>query len=96
MIDEKGVQHDKRGSNDRGNVQSKGDLTERQKKIVAAAIESFAEKGYSATSTKEIAQKAGVAEGTIFRHYKTKRVTHVHCHTDDDQIDGADYYKGYQ
>lgn len=51
----------------------KGDLTERQKKIVAAAIESFAEKGYSATSTKEIAQKAGVAEGTIFRHYKTKK-----------------------
>ena len=50
-----------------------GDLTERQKKIVAAAIESFAEKGYSATSTKEIAQKAGVAEGTIFRHYKTKK-----------------------
>jgi len=50
-----------------------GDLTERQKKILAAAIESFAEKGYSATSTKEIAQKAGVAEGTIFRHYKTKK-----------------------
>ena len=50
-----------------------GDLTERQKKILAAAIESFAEKGFSATSTKEIAQKAGVAEGTIFRHYKTKK-----------------------
>ena len=50
-----------------------GDLTERQKKILAAAIESFAEKGFSATSTSEIAQKAGVAEGTIFRHYKTKK-----------------------
>ncbi|OKL35720.1 TetR/AcrR family transcriptional regulator [Domibacillus mangrovi] len=49
------------------------ELTEKQKKIVAAAIDSFAEKGYAATSTSEIAKKAGVAEGTIFRHYKTKK-----------------------
>lgn len=48
-------------------------LTDRQKKILIAAIESFADKGYAATSTKEIAQKAGVAEGTIFRHYQTKK-----------------------
>lgn len=48
-------------------------LTEKQKKIIAAAIESFSEKGYAATSTNEIAKKAGVAEGTIFRHYKTKK-----------------------
>jgi AcrR family transcriptional regulator len=48
-------------------------LTEKQRKIIAAAIESFAEKGYAATSTSEIAKKAGVAEGTIFRHYKTKK-----------------------
>ncbi|MGM0779383.1 MAG: TetR/AcrR family transcriptional regulator [Bacillota bacterium] len=48
-------------------------LTEKQKKIIMAAIESFSEKGYAATSTSEIAKKAGVAEGTIFRHYKTKK-----------------------
>lgn len=48
-------------------------LTEKQKLILEAAIESFAEKGYAATSTSEIAKKAGVAEGTIFRHYKTKK-----------------------
>ncbi len=48
-------------------------LTEKQKKIIIAAIESFSEKGYAATSTNEIAKKAGVAEGTIFRHYKTKK-----------------------
>ncbi|MBM7585178.1 AcrR family transcriptional regulator [Bacillus pakistanensis] len=48
-------------------------LTEKQKKILESAIEIFAEKGYSATSTNEIAKKAGVAEGTIFRHYKTKK-----------------------
>jgi AcrR family transcriptional regulator len=48
-------------------------LTERQANILAAATELFAEKGFAATSTSEIARKAGVAEGTIFRHYRTKK-----------------------
>ncbi|AZN40590.1 TetR/AcrR family transcriptional regulator [Paenibacillus albus] len=48
-------------------------MTEKQTKILASAIEVFAEKGYAASSTSEIAQRAGVAEGTIFRHYKTKK-----------------------
>lgn len=47
--------------------------TAKQTKIVESAIEIFAEKGFAATSTSEIAKKAGVAEGTIFRHYKTKK-----------------------
>lgn len=48
-------------------------MTDKQMKIIQAAVEMFAEKGYAATSTSEIAHKAGVAEGTIFRHYKTKK-----------------------
>jgi AcrR family transcriptional regulator len=48
-------------------------LSEKQIKIIEAAIEIFSEKGYAAASTSEIAKKAGVAEGTIFRHYKTKK-----------------------
>lgn len=54
-------------------LQAEEGLTERQKNILAAATEIFAEKGFAATSTREIAHKAGVAEGTIFRHYKTKK-----------------------
>ncbi|KZE40285.1 TetR family transcriptional regulator [Bhargavaea cecembensis] len=50
-----------------------GSLTERQKKILQSAIECFADQGYAGTSTKEIATRAGVAEGTIFRHYRTKK-----------------------
>ncbi|GBF71848.1 TetR family transcriptional regulator [Paenibacillus sp. 598K] len=50
-----------------------GKKTEKQARILDAAIEIFAEKGFAAASTSEIAQKAGVAEGTIFRHYKTKK-----------------------
>lgn len=47
--------------------------TDKQLRILEAAIEIFSEKGYSNSSTSEIAKKAGVAEGTIFRHYKTKK-----------------------
>ncbi|RIX54003.1 TetR/AcrR family transcriptional regulator [Paenibacillus nanensis] len=47
--------------------------TAKQARILEAAIDIFAAKGYAAASTSEIAQKAGVAEGTIFRHYKTKK-----------------------
>ncbi|MFT4415580.1 TetR/AcrR family transcriptional regulator [Fredinandcohnia humi] len=46
--------------------------TDKQQKIVETAINMFAEKGYANTSTSEIAKAAGVAEGTIFRHYGTK------------------------
>ncbi len=54
-------------------LQEDANLTDKQKKILVAATEMFAEKGFAATSTNEIAKKAGVAEGTIFRHYKTKK-----------------------
>jgi AcrR family transcriptional regulator len=46
--------------------------TDKQQKVVEAAIKVFAEKGFANTSTNEIAQVAGVAEATIFRHYGTK------------------------
>jgi AcrR family transcriptional regulator len=49
------------------------DMTEKQINILSAAIELFSEKGYEATATSEIAKKAKVAEGTIFRYYKTKK-----------------------
>ncbi len=46
--------------------------TDKLTQIDNAAIELFSEKGFSNTSTKEIALKAQVAEGTIFKHYGTK------------------------
>nr|WP_058302508.1 TetR/AcrR family transcriptional regulator [Gorillibacterium timonense] len=48
-------------------------MTEKQQRILESAIDIFLEKGFAAASTSEIAQRAGVAEGTIFRHYKTKK-----------------------
>jgi len=46
--------------------------TDKLVRIDLSAIELFAEKGFANTSTKEIASRADVAEGTIFKHYKTK------------------------
>jgi AcrR family transcriptional regulator len=46
--------------------------TDKQQRVVETAIRLFAEKGYANTSTSEIAREAGVAEGTIFRHFSTK------------------------
>lgn len=50
----------------------KGELTLKQNRIVETAIRLFAEKGYSNTSTAEIAKAAEVSEASIFKNYGTK------------------------
>ncbi|HEY6811717.1 MAG TPA: TetR/AcrR family transcriptional regulator [Propionibacteriaceae bacterium] len=40
--------------------------------IVSAALRSFAEHGYDATRVKHIADKAGVAESALYRHFPSK------------------------
>lgn len=49
------------------------DLPESQRRILDAAVVAFAETGFAGTATNEIARRAGVAEGTIFRYYPTKK-----------------------
>lgn len=49
------------------------EFTERQWHILDAAIKVFSENGYGNSRTSQIAKEANVAEGTIFRYYKTKK-----------------------
>ncbi|MDA8234603.1 MAG: TetR/AcrR family transcriptional regulator [Clostridia bacterium] len=44
-----------------------------KEKVMAAAIKVFGQKGFHGATTREIAREAGVAEGTIFRHFKSKK-----------------------
>ena len=41
-------------------------------RILKAALELFRKKGFHNTTTKEISQKAKIAEGTLFNYFKTK------------------------
>ncbi|MGH3240651.1 MAG: TetR/AcrR family transcriptional regulator [Spirillospora sp.] len=50
----------------------RADARRNRARILAAAEEVFAERGASA-STEEVAARAGVAIGTVFRHFPTKR-----------------------
>lgn len=46
---------------------------ETQTRILQAAKKLFARRGYDGTTTRDLAQEAGVAEGTIFRHFENKK-----------------------
>src|SRR5690606_5294803 len=50
----------------------KKESASRKERIMKEARILFAEKGYVDTSTKEIAQNAGVSEALIFRHFGNK------------------------
>lgn len=49
-----------------------GRITRTQRQILAAALDLFAEKGYEEVGTREIAERAGVAEGTLFHNFVNK------------------------
>ena len=46
--------------------------TEKYQQILTAAIKVFAERGFSQSTISQIAQEAGVADGTIYLYFKNK------------------------
>jgi AcrR family transcriptional regulator len=54
--------------------QKKESITkQRQGQILDAALQVFSKRGFAHATTAEIAQTAGIAEGTIYNYYKNKR-----------------------
>lgn len=56
-------------------------------RIVDAALQLFHTRGFDATTTKEIARKAGIAEGTVFNYFETKE--DIALHFFDQEVDHA-------
>jgi TetR/AcrR family transcriptional regulator len=54
---------------------------ERRRQILDAALKLFADRGFSGTKTREIAEVAGISETLIFQHFKTKQELYVEALT---------------
>lgn len=50
------------------------DSDERRTAIIAAAVPLFARKGFSGTTTKEIAETANISEALLFKHFPSKKL----------------------
>jgi TetR/AcrR family transcriptional regulator, transcriptional repressor of aconitase len=50
------------------------DSDERRNTIVQAAVPLFARKGFAGTTTREIAESAGISEALLFKHFPTKQL----------------------
>ena len=58
------------------NLKSPSTIRDRDKSkriLKAGAAVLFASRGYEGTTTRELASAAGVAEGTLFRHFENKK-----------------------
>lgn len=56
-------------------------------RIVKSALDLFQSKGFEATTTKAIARRARVAEGTVFNYFPTKE--HIALHFLEMEVDHA-------
>jgi TetR/AcrR family transcriptional regulator, repressor of fatR-cypB operon len=56
---------------------TKRDAAATRQRLLRAGLELFTTVGFRATTTPEIAARAGVAEGTIYRHFSGKEDLHV-------------------
>ncbi|MFI8189033.1 TetR/AcrR family transcriptional regulator [Streptomyces sp. NPDC085946] len=56
-----------------GEAQPWGEVTpDAARRLLIAAVEAFAERGYHATTTRDIAGRAGMSPAALYIHYKTK------------------------
>src|SRR6185503_418939 len=55
-----------------GRASQRATATDKREAIMTAALELFVERGFFGTAVPEIADKAGVGAGTIYRYFESK------------------------
>lgn len=65
---------------------------EKQSRILNAAMEEFAQKGYKNASTNEITQKAGISKGLLFHYFGSKKNFFLFLYDYDCQIVMEEFY----
>ncbi|WP_268913593.1 TetR/AcrR family transcriptional regulator [Lentilactobacillus sp. SPB1-3] len=52
---------------------SESELSVKQQEVLKASLTLFAQQGFESTTSSQIAELAGVSEGTVFKKFKTKQ-----------------------
>ena len=63
-----------------GNDLFRGETSERYRDILEAAAELFAERGYAATSVRDIGERVGLLGGSLYHYIKSKEALFVKIH----------------
>ncbi|MEH7095887.1 TetR/AcrR family transcriptional regulator [Neobacillus vireti] len=67
--------------------------TEKQDRIINAAVKEFAQKGYDKASTNEIVKEAEISKGLLFHYFKNKKQLFLFLFDHCIQIITDDFYK---
>lgn len=67
--------------------------SEKQNRILNAAINEFAEKGYENASTNEIVKEAGISKGLLFHYFKNKNQLFLFLYDYCIDVSMTEFYK---
>jgi len=67
--------------------------SDKQNRIINAAIKEFAEKGYSNASTNEIVKEAGISKGLLFHYFQNKKQLFLFLFDSCVELITDDFYK---
>lgn len=67
--------------------------SEKQNRILNAAINEFAEKGYENASTNEIVKEAGISKGLLFHYFKNKKQLFLFLYDYCIDVSMTEFYK---
>jgi TetR/AcrR family transcriptional regulator len=67
--------------------------SEKQNRIINAAIKEFAQKGYSNASTNEIVKEAGISKGLLFHYFQNKKQLFLFLFDTCVELITDDFYK---